>query len=210
MRRIVYYLGRTDADADEMAGPFTYEKLLVQATRRAKKFGSPLRLRNRGKPWGPWWSRLRWRAALAWRTRKGSVGDVWLFQSRGGPTFKVRKARQHIRIRDTAGTDKLDVLITWVLFEFPEVVSWGICNTRPVAGTNSWSYHACCQAWDIHASKATLDRVARYLDEHREDFDIIELLWWTTNHYDHVHVAVGPKMANRTVTGPTPPCAKGG
>lgn len=83
------------------------------------------------------------------------------------------------------------------------VVSWGIFNCRHVAGSTRWSYHAWWQGWDIHGPVEVMDAIYAYLNAHRHEFGIIELLYRVAGHYDHIHLAVEPVRDQYA----RPPCA---
>ncbi len=79
----------------------------------------------------------------------------------------------------------------------------GVTNCRKIAGSSTWSQHAWSNAADIYVSDYRLgDKIVKDI---REKFGshIKVVLWWTRNHYDHIHVDMWPTGIY------TPPCAGG-
>lgn len=90
---------------------------------------------------------------------------------------------------------------------FPEMESWGVCNCRRAShNQNIYSQHAGwkggCRAIDLHAAtKSEGDALVRAI---KGKFgDRVTCVWWTTNHYDHVHIEVRPRKTG------VPVCAGG-
>jgi hypothetical protein len=92
------------------------------------------------------------------------------------------------------------------------IISAGIFSCRRINGQPApapWSEHAWANAWDIVPtttgggfSKAVGDRIYRFLKNGPPKRWVgDELLWQTSNHYDHIHVS------GRMRTSGTPPCA---
>lgn len=102
---------------------------------------------------------------------------------------------------------------------FTDIESMGVYNPRHI-GSNPfrpWSQHAGADPARQHygnaedltspgvlgprlptnpAHMAYLDQVHAFLRHHRLELGIYELLWRTTNHFDHIHVSTYPRMAN--------------
>jgi hypothetical protein len=85
--------------------------------------------------------------------------------------------------------------------EFPDLQSLGICSVRktrgPYASGETWSQHAYCNAEDYTrpGAPATLDPVVRWIEEHREAFDVYHLITYPEGSgFEHVlHVDFHPE-----------------
>jgi hypothetical protein len=81
------------------------------------------------------------------------------------------------------------------------VVSWGIYNRRPIAGTLTWSQHSWGNAEDISnaagtSRMSTLDSVYRWMVAERSAgrLPLGTILWRVRDHYDHIHYEGLPKQ----------------
>lgn len=102
------------------------------------------------------------------------------------------------------GTPALDQIrkALWAEYAGTTLVSWGVWNRRPIAGTKTWSQHAWGNAEDVSSPTAKgldhrtelLDDVAAWLRGHRAILPIGTVLWQVKDHYDHVHYEAVPKM----------------
>lgn len=79
-------------------------------------------------------------------------------------------------------------------------LEYQVWNCRKIAGSTTYSQHSWGNAIDILGPTKTLDEVAFWLQEHRDQLDIRVLLWRVKNHYDHIHIDFWPKGYG------TPPC----
>lgn len=85
----------------------------------------------------------------------------------------------------------------------------GILVCRQIAGSSSWSDHAFGAGLDVgvksaYRTKPFFDEVKAYIEDLADGVaEIRYILSWTTSHYDHLHLSVGPKPSG------TPPCAGG-
>lgn len=87
----------------------------------------------------------------------------------------------------------------------------GVTNCRKIAGSQTYSQHSWPNAIDIHVTnefkansieKSNGDAIFADLQRTFGDY-LYEKIWWTTNHWNHIHVSTYPKGWL------TPPCAGG-
>lgn len=199
MRRFRFREGK---DGD-WRGPWEWEKFLRVLSRNAHRKGAPYRLKVRGGVWGrdKTWPEVR--EALERRVKDAPVGEVFYLECGKRAIFNLRVVAVEPMVVDTAGTPDIDRIFTEVTTRWRgKVESWGICNCRRIAGSSVWSYHSWCQAWDIHASTSVMDEIARWLRQNAERLNILHVLWRVPDHFDHIHLDVGPARSG------TPPCAQ--
>jgi len=100
------------------------------------------------------------------------------------------------------GTPAAEYCEQQVLARFDdEIIGIGQYNRRPIAGTKVWSQHSWGNALDLHVSvgradaveKANGDRIAKWLRSNKTALGVKAVIWWTTSHYDHIHVDFWPK-----------------
>ena len=198
----VYQVGRKGSREWSSPGDLAEAIKILRARLEGK---GPFRLKLRGEEE---WSALRGLPKtmdrLRERAKRAQVGDALWVKTQKGTIFVLRVGEVRVPAPPSSAPPQIQHLWNEIYAKWPNVVSWGICNCRRVDGSRAWSYHAWCQAWDIHADTATLIEIYRYIDSRRAHYDIVELLGpGDPNHSAHVHAAVGPER-NRYVA---PPCA---
>lgn len=189
-------------DTDDWSKPLNLWTFIRAVKRRARRHGGPYRLKKRDGEWGSQLTLQQLGDSLKRRLSGGEVGDVFFVETRDGTVLHLRIVDAKPDVMNTVGTPAIDLIYTEVLTLWPSVQSWGICNCRHISGTNVWSYHAWCQAWDIHASVALMDDIAAYLNKNKTRLRILHVLWRVPDHFDHIHVDVEPVR-----TGQVPPCS---
>lgn len=204
-----YQLGKRGSS--KWTDPLTWASARTELKSRLTDKG-PYRLKERGSDaWG------RKRALPGTLTRldavmsSADVGDVWLVACTKPKQVHQIRVVEHVVVKvppfPSIGHDNLKVIWTEVYTRWPNVTSWGVANCRRVANSSRWSFHSPnpkAQAWDIHASTATMDAIAAYLKANRSRLKITELLWRVSGHYDHIHVAVEPRWNVYSI----PTCAR--
>lgn len=106
----------------------------------------------------------------------------------------------------------MKVIKAWVEASFDGITHVGVYNCRRISGSQTYSQHSWPNAIDIHvtngtwtatpAEKAVGDAIfAALLDKFGDHLK--EKLWWTMNHWNHIHVSTYPYGYS------TPPCAGG-
>lgn len=182
---------------------------------RAKVVGKPYRVKQRGDDWGPKKTLPRAISSLKRKTVNGSVGDVFLLSAADGErVFQVKVVEVALKLVDTVGNERIDLIFTAITTRFAGVVSWGICNCRTIAGTSKWSQHAYCNAWDLHASDAVMAQIFDWaiMEAKSGKLPIAHIIYnkkiWTpaeglhgyggTNpHTDHIHIDAAPNFTGR-------------
>ncbi|MEX2439695.1 MAG: hypothetical protein WD739_07420 [Actinomycetota bacterium] len=122
------------------------------------------------------------------------------------------------RIRNVpSANDRCDKAFTAVVTTFPgDFESWGFVNTRPVVGGTSWSQHSFwkvlkawrrygyrsrrgskgANAWDIHGSRADMDRLAKWGVEHADELNLRNAIWddriWTRGQGWRAYTGLNP------------------
>jgi hypothetical protein len=100
------------------------------------------------------------------------------------------------------GTPNINTIIDWVRSEYPDLPRIQTTNCRRISGSRTWSQHAWSNAADIFVDKQTGDELSVKLRERFGEW-IKVMLWWTKDHFDHIHLDTWPTGIN------TPPCAGG-
>jgi hypothetical protein len=189
-------------------------------TKRASEVGRPYRIAEKGDDFGPKRTIPEVKTVLSKKAEAGEVGDKWLLSAGdAAKTFVLRKVTTKLKLIDTVGTNQVDLIYSAVTAKFQNVISWGICNCRSIAGSSSWSQHAWCHAWDIHATPAVMQAVFDFLvkEAKAKRLPVAHAIYnrkiWTPSeglhgyggsnpHTDHVHVDASPNFSG------TPPCAR--
>ena len=102
---------------------------------------------------------------------------------------------------------------------WPDVKSLGVTNCRLIKNTATWSQHSWANAWDISSPSrvlvfgprtmvnplhmAYMDRIYEHLNANRLTYQLRNILWRQSAHWDHIHVDHWPKGVS------IPPCAGG-
>lgn len=193
-------------DEETLSPPMRYWTAVNRFRKRIKRRRPDRgRVKIRGKTE---WSRYRSIADLMVRVPRKMVGlrvgdmlKVDLEQSSW--TLDIRRVDIAPKIPNTPGTDPIDVIYYEVMKKFSGVQNWGMCNCRRIDGTSTWSQHAWCNAWDLHASIATTDAIYHYLETNKGRLKISHILWrGVPGHYPgHLHVDCEPYRLG------VPPCA---
>ena len=102
----------------------------------------------------------------------------------------------------------------WSKFADVGLVSWGIYNRRPIAGSTIWSQHSWANAEDISIPAAygslyrmtQLDKISAWIHTQRAtgSLPIGNSLWRVADHFDHIHYEGSPKFTG------TPPLTLSG
>lgn len=165
--------------------------------------GFEIRERTQNQPFGPTRTLRDSRAALSHRMDVGDVGEFWVVRAvKDGYSQFFRKVKVADPVMDTPGNGRIDLIHSALFARFPSLESWGICNCRHIAGSTIWSQHSWCNAEDVHASVATMDAAASWLESKRGELPIGTVLWRVRDHFDHIHYEADPKMTG------VPPCAQ--
>lgn len=96
------------------------------------------------------------------------------------------------------------------------ILGIGQYNRRLISGTSIWSQHSWGNGLDIMLGGSLNtgtptglrngDVIAKFLNDHREEFGIRAVLWRVKNHFNHIHVDFWPKGV---YTPPTDSSGKG-
>ncbi len=153
---------------------------------------------------------------LALILRRSKNGDMVVIASSKGGKVILRTVMVKVKIPDSPGTDPVDKFRAVVFSRWPTTESWGICNCRPIAGSNSWSQHSWCNAEDYHADEQTMKEITALgrnnwqlyrsgyvIHDKMVSFegDSSHVYNGVDPHYDHVHIDFTPERIG------TPPCA---
>ncbi len=83
---------------------------------------------------------------------------------------------------------------------FDFITRVGIYNRRKIGGSNNWSQHSWANGLDLHlVTIAEGDELDAYLNEHKEELGLKNILWRFPNHWNvpppmrHLHVDFWPK-----------------
>ncbi len=100
------------------------------------------------------------------------------------------------------GTPAAEYTEAELITRFDEkIIGLGQYNRRKISGTDRWSEHSWGNALDVHVSvgradnveRANGDEIAAWLNEHKDELGIRNILWWQTNHFDHIHTDFWPR-----------------
>lgn len=189
-------------EGGQWSNPMALAQLVRETKDRAAKFGNPYEFRKRGDEWGVKLTLPKLISKIEWNVPRSKIGAVWGFRCNNTHIFQIRVVEIEPRIKDTEGVRGIDEIYTAVITRFPQAQNWGICNCRHIDGSENWSKHSWCEAWDIGGRTELLDEIYQFLKSHQQQLGIDLILYRVEDHYDHIHVQVGP---NRS--GQRPPCA---
>lgn len=213
-----YKIGRksTGEESVSYSAPLKLTEVDADLRPREKSIDPPLQLRRRDTDFGPFRTIPEANKRAIAYLNGADIGDFVII--RGGNKNRlliVRKVLLKPEIVDTDGTNPIDVMHTEVFKKWPQLVSFGICSCRDVAGSSTPSQHSFCNAEDIHGSPSLMYTLSRYLVKYAGRLDVAHVIYnrqaytspsiggsggWSyysgiNPHYDHVHVDMLPQRS---------------
>jgi hypothetical protein len=191
---IKYRVGKTGSDS--WTPPAGKKEALRKLKQRARNYNGPFRVKERGdNSWGPKRTLRQALKRVRIRLDDGKVGDMVLLDtSTPDVVLRIRVVETEVLAAPpSVGTAPLRNFHQAVFGQFKELESWGICNCRFIAGTNTWSQHAYCNAEDLNGpSMAYMDNVHKWIMQNKDKYNIHYVAWRVADHYDHIHVDFDP------------------
>lgn len=178
--------------------------------RQRNHIGKGYRMREVAKDedWGPVRTLEQVHQRLPARLDALRLGETWAVKALSDDfTVWTRKVHVDPPVMQTAGTDAIDKIYTWLNDHFKgRWENWGICVCKRILGSSSYSQHAYCNALDVGASTETLSAIAAAATKAAQAGTIPcdQVIWrgWehvhggsVYDHYDHVHLTGKPQRS---------------
>lgn len=191
-------------------GPHISWPKMMGAARAATKPGHPYQLLVNGKPAGNKRQRYLVLAALGRRTRLGKVGSVYSIRGQNGSVFRTREVAPAIKVINTNGNHKIDIVWSYVREKYPSVDFLGAYVCKDILGSGGTpSQHSYGNALDIGAgSMSALYTIAYDLVRNADKLDLEHVIvddriwtrgqgWhqYTGDRHYHVHTDCNPQYS---------------